>query len=47
MVNKGKKHEYLGMTLDFSTSEKLIVDMSYYVDKLVKDYPIITKKMSK
>ena len=38
-VSRGKKHEYLGMTLDFSEEGKFIVDMEQYLKEMVSDLP--------
>ena len=39
MVRKGKKHDYLGMTLDFSKGGAFIVDMEEYLKEILKDLP--------
>ena len=36
---RGKKHEYLGMTLDYSTKGELRVDMTKYVANMIDDFP--------
>ena len=38
-VTRGKSHDYLGMTLDCSIPSKLQVDMRYYVDNMINEYP--------
>ena len=38
-VRRGKVHEYLGMTLDFTHEGKFIVDMEAYLDEMIKDLP--------
>ena len=38
MVN-GKIHDYLAMKLNYSSPEKLKVDMREYVNELIKDFP--------
>ena len=38
-TNKGKRHRYLGMDLDFSKKGKVIVDMIHYVDSMIEDFP--------
>jgi Reverse transcriptase (RNA-dependent DNA polymerase) len=38
-VNKGKVHEYLGMTLDFSNQGKVVVSMKDYVINMLKELP--------
>ena len=32
-------HDYLGMTLDYSVSGQVSIDMSHYVKKMVKEFP--------
>ena len=38
-VRRGKIHEYLGMTLDFSRPGKFIMYMEHYIDEVMKDLP--------
>ena len=38
-MTRGKTHDYLGMTLDFSISGKVIIDMKKYVDTMISTYP--------
>jgi hypothetical protein len=38
-VTYGKTHDYLGMTLDYSISGKVIVDMQQYVNGLLENVP--------
>ena len=38
-VSRGKKHQYLGMTLDFSKEGKFIVDMEDYLKEMISDLP--------
>ena len=40
IVHRGRKHDYLGMTLDYSIDGKVIVDMRDYVKKLLDDLPL-------
>jgi hypothetical protein len=35
-----KKHDYLAMTLDFTTPGVLKLDMTLYVKKMLQDFPI-------
>ena len=35
IVKRGKIHDYLGMTLDFSKEDKFIVNMEEYIDKIL------------
>ena len=35
----GLLHEYLGMTLDYSVPGQVSIDMSHYVEKMVKGFP--------
>jgi hypothetical protein len=39
-VHRGKLHEYLGMTLDFSIQKKIKVFMNDYIDKVLLDLPL-------
>ena len=39
MVKRGKIHEYLGMTLDFSEESKFIVNMEEYIDEILIGLP--------
>jgi hypothetical protein len=43
----GKKHDYLAMMLDFTTPGVLKVNMTLYVKKILKDFPIKFKGKSK
>ena len=36
---RGKKHDYLSMTLDFTTPEVLKVNMMSYVKKMIEEFP--------
>ena len=38
-VRRGKKHNYLGMTLDFSEDNTFIVDIEAYLDKILCGLP--------
>jgi hypothetical protein len=38
-ITRGKIHEYLGMTLDYSRPGKVIVDMSDYVKSMINTFP--------
>lgn len=38
-VRRGKVHDYLGMTLDFSTNSKVKVIMVDYVDRMINEAP--------
>ena len=38
-LHRGKKHDYLGMTLDFSKDGAFIVDMEEYLKEILKDLP--------
>ena len=35
---QGMLHDYLGMTLDYSVPEQVSIDMSHYVEKMVKEF---------
>ena len=36
---RGKKHKYLGMTLDYSDPKKLKLDMTDYIEKMISEFP--------
>ena len=38
-VNRGKIHEYLGMTLDYSVKGKVTITMFEYIKKLLEELP--------
>ena len=38
-ITRGKIHDYLGMTLDFSNDNQIIVDMEKYFDGVLEDLP--------
>ena len=38
-INRGKKHEYLGMLLDYTTDGKVIIDMREYIKKILEELP--------
>ena len=38
-VRRRKKHDYLGMTLDFSKDGAFIADMEEYPKEIIKDLP--------
>ena len=38
-MTQGPLHDYLGMTLDYSAPGQVSIDMSYYVKKMVRDFP--------
>ena len=39
-VTRGKIHDYLGMTLDFSIPQKVQIQMYDFIDKMLADLPI-------
>lgn len=39
-VSRGKKHDYLGMTLDFSKDGCFIIDMEKYLDTILSGCPV-------
>ena len=45
-VVRGKKHDYLAMNLDYSEKIKLKIDMRYYIENIIEEFPheIKTKK---
>ena len=38
-VSRGKKHEYLGMSLDFSHKGEVRINMEHYIDMMLHDAP--------
>ena len=38
-VKRGRKHEYLGMVLDYSQLGKVVVDMREYIETILEDLP--------
>ena len=38
-VTRGKRHEYLGMTLVFTSDGKLKIDMIDYINKICNEFP--------
>ena len=38
-VSRGKIHQYLGMTLDFSSPGEVKIDMVDYIKKMIEDFP--------
>ena len=38
-MTEGPLHDYLGMTLDYSVPGQVSIDMSHYVEKIVKELP--------
>ena len=36
---RGKKHDYLAMNLDYSEKGILKVDMKYYIDNMIEEFP--------
>jgi len=42
-ATRGKRHEYLGMTIDFSTKGKVMIDMCDYIRNMLADSSVILK----
>ena len=38
-VSRGKRHDYLGMNLDFRVKGEVWIDMEHYIDKMLHDAP--------
>ena len=38
-VTRGTKHDYLGMILDYNQVGALKVDMTYYIDAMIEEFP--------
>ena len=43
-VVKGKKHDYLGMIIDYTQPGKVKIDVTYYVKKMLDDFPVELKE---
>ena len=43
-ANRGKVHEYLGITFDFTEKVKVKINMDNYVEKMINEFPMITSK---
>ena len=41
-ATRGLKHDYLGMTLDFSQPRKFVVDMVDYINNMVNEFDNFT-----
>ena len=46
MVTRGTKHDYLGMILDYSQVGMLKVDMKYYIEAMLEEFPEEVKMYS-
>ena len=44
VVTRGRVHDYLGMTMDFTTPGKVILSMPDYIDTLTKEIPSDLRK---
>ena len=38
-MTQGLLHDYLGITLNYSVSGQVSIDMSHYVEKMVEEFP--------
>ena len=45
-INRGKIHDYLGMTFDYSTYGKLMIAMYDYINGLIRNAGIIYKEVA-
>ena len=43
VATRGKRHDYLGMILDFNTKGEVRIDMTTYVEKMIKEFPVKLK----
>ena len=43
----GKKHDYLGMLVDFTEKGKVKIDMVKYVESMIEDFLVKINKISK
>lgn len=46
-VTRGKVHDYLGMTLDYTDKGKLKIDMRDYIRNIAKEWPYELKRETK
>ena len=46
-VARGNKHDYLVMILDYTEKNKLKLDMKYYIDNMIKEFPFELKEQKK
>ena len=44
---RGKKHDYLGMLVDFTGKGNVKIDMVKYVESMIEDFPVKINKISK
>ena len=42
-----KKHDYLGMLVDFTEKGKVKIDMIKYVESMIENFPVKISKISK
>ncbi len=38
-ATRGSRHDYLAIFLDYQSNRKVVVDMAYYVKKMIEDFP--------
>ena len=46
-VTRGKRHDYLGMTLDYFNDKAVLIDMTEYIDQMKEDFPEKLEKNTK
>ena len=46
-VSRGKRHDYLAMILDYTEKNKLKLDMKYYIEDMIKEFPYELKSRTK
>ena len=46
-VYRRKRHDYLGMTLDYSKSKEVLIDMTECIDQMKEDFPEKLEKNTK
>jgi len=39
MVTRGKRDDFLAMILDYTKENKLKLDMKYYIEDMIKEFP--------
>ena len=45
--SRGKKHDFLGMVVDFMEKGKVIINMVKYVESMIEDFHVKISKVSK
>ena len=46
-VTRGKRHDYLGITLCYSKKKVVLIDITEHIDQMKADFPMELKKYTK